>query len=128
MGVGFEANGKTGVKSYGRVGNIPPDSPRNLKWLLPIAVTNLAQSCCRIFKQEATACGVDIERKLSVDIFGEACTLVRNVSKEHTICFKISRYVHFYIALTDHAFMQFIWSWICLVNDCYILHAYSLDS
>lgn len=34
---------------------------------------------------------------------------------------------HYYNALTIHAFKEAICDWIGLINDCYVLHAHSLD-
>lgn len=65
------------MEKYSRGGTVPQDSARNLNHLLPIAATNLLQSCNKIFKRDVTVCGVDMEREISVDMSGDTSARFR---------------------------------------------------
>lgn len=101
--IGSEASKGTGVKKYSRGGTIPRDSAQDLKWILPIAATNLTQSCYSVFTQEVTACGVDVKKSLFVDILGGTSTNFKNDLREHSICSRITSNAHFYVAVTVHS-------------------------
>lgn len=106
---------------------ISHDSARELKRLLPAAAINLMNICFEIFKHGAVASAVDDENGLSFKPIGSELDRPQNGEREPTTVFKMSSNGQVYIALTAHAFKDYVCDWIWLVNDCYILHVSSLD-
>lgn len=80
-----ETNVSIGQKKYSRDATIPQESASELKGLFTVAGTSLTQTCCKLIKREATACGVEIEAKLFADMFDETHATLQNVSRTHTI-------------------------------------------
>lgn len=124
--------------SYGAVGHLRRDtsegrtmtqeSARELKSLLLIAAANQINSFFAIFRNKTVASVADFVGELS----GHATFLeldhLRKDRRNQIIAFKMSFSEHYSTALTRHVFKKNIWIWIGLVNDCYMLHIFSLDS
>lgn len=110
-----------------RGGTIPPDTARITKSLLPVSATNQAQYCYKLFCKHRPISNPGTSIKRSVLSSGSISDRVNNSERDHTVCFRMPKTKHHYIALTVHAFKDYVSDWIGNVNDFYILHSRYLD-
>lgn len=82
----------------------------------------------RIFIKKPAVLGVGNDSDLSVRAIGSQIVPVRNDDREQTIAFIKPSSGHYLVAFIVHAFKDFSCDWIGLISDCYIFHAFSLDS
>lgn len=114
-------------KRINRGGTAPQESLKRLKVMLPIAAANLMSECFEIIQQHCNLSQEKFNLEFSASSGKSVEKKMNNEDREFTICFQMPDNGHYYIALTVHAFSDYICEWIGRVHDCYILHSSSLD-
>lgn len=118
---------KKSIKRANKDESILYGSARGLRRLLSVASIFFINIWFNIFNTEAVAYGVDVECKLPFIPNWSKIAHLQHEEGELTIVFKLPSNGYYYIALTAHAFQEYVYEWIGLVIDCYIFYAFTLN-